>query len=223
MKNKKIVYVAISVVVSAFVILGFIALSRNSEIAIPNIDSVTIQKDGNKLVVNADGTVRYETSEGVFEDFWSSDKTNAFFKHFEPNLTGESDLITGGQNYLTINSNGQSYTYVLGEDELVDIVEDETSGGGGGTGGGGGSGGGSSPTSTPAGGSGGGGGGGGLGDCLYWRLSYCVRPRTPTPSPTTTPVSVEIREPNCDVNTQTGRTVIGNDLCLPSPTPTPMQ
>jgi hypothetical protein len=180
-----------------------------------DINSVTVQKDGNTLTVNSDGTVSYETDEGTFTDFWDADKTNAFFDYINSKYSGEGDLISGGEDYVLIN--GQT-SYSLGDDELIDTIEDETGGGGGSPPpGGGGSGGLPSPTPTATAGQ----GGGGDPECLYWRLSYCVRPRTPSPTPSSTPVEVEIREPNCEANTQTGRTVIGNDLCLPTPSPTP--
>lgn len=227
MKNKKTLFAVVGLLLAASV-LAFVFITRGNTAGKDKaVNSVTVQKDGNTLTVSRDGSVRYEKDGELYEDYWDSGKVKTFFDYIDKNYSGEPQIISGGQNYISINSGSGSSTYILDGDELIDTVEKETGGGSGGNGSG--SGGGSStvnptPTSTPTSGSGGGTGGGGGGsssECLYWRLSYCVRPRTSTPSPTSTPVTVEIREPNCEDNTQTGKTVIGNELCLPTPTPTP--
>jgi hypothetical protein len=226
MKKKSLIVGLLGLAIGLLVLVILVA-KGGEEAAKRDIASATIQKDGNTLIINSDGTVTYETESGVYEDFWDADKTSAFFAYIDSNYSGTGEIIVGGQNYISVNGSTGTTTYALGDDELIDTVEDETSGeGSGGDGGSGGSGGsGGQPTPTPTvgqGGSGGGGSGGGPdSECLYWRLSYCVRPRTPSPTPSSTPVTVEIREPNCEANTQTGRTVIGNDLCLPTPSPTP--
>lgn len=232
MKKPQLILGIVVLVAGSLILIALLA-SRGDAVQKKAIDSVTVQKDGNTLTVSKDGSVRYETDRGVFEDFWDSEKVNTFYGYLGGKYTGPGSLVSGGENYIAINSGGGSTTYELGEDELIDAVEDETAGGGGppsptapaGQGPGGG------PTPTPGqGGSGAGfptptpyNPGGPDPECLYWRLSYCVRPRTPSPSPSATPAPVEIREPDCGDNTETGRTVIGNDLCIstPSPTPTP--
>lgn len=221
-KNTKIALVVLGLVLGIVVLVILFTRGAGNPSPDKTINSVTVQKDGNALTVSSDGSVRYEKDGLLYEDFWDSGKVKTFFDYIDASYTGESQVVSGGQNYISINSGGGSSTYIFDEDELIDIIEDETTGDddGGDTGGGGG--GGSTSTSTPSPTStGASGGGGGSSECLYWRLSYCVRPRTSTPSPTSTPVTVEIREPNCEDNTQTGKTVIGNELCLPTPTPTP--
>lgn len=215
-------------IVGVVVLIGVFAMRGGEGDEGREIDSVTAQKDGNTLTVSRDGHVVYSTSGGVFEDFWDKEKTDTFFGYINSKYSGEGDLISGGENYILIN--GQT-SYAFSDDELINQIGNETGGGGGPTPtsssqgqGQGGGGSGSGPTPTPPGGGGGSGGSSGGGpdpECLYWRLSYCVRPRTPRPSPTATPVTVEIREPDCGVNTQTGKTVIGNDLCISTPSPTP--
>lgn len=226
MKKKSLVIGLLSLALGMLILVVIFA-SRSGAEKRREIDSVTAQKDGNTLTVSRDGHVVYKTSKGVFEDFWDRDKTDAFFAYINKKYFGEGETITGGKNYIIIN--GQT-SYLLTDDELIDQVADETSGssppGVGGSGGEtGGSGSESGPTPTPTGGGGSGGNssdsGGSNSECLYWRLSYCVRLRTPSPTPSATPVEVYIREPNCEANTQTGRTVIGNELCLPTPSPTP--
>lgn len=223
MKSKRIVFGIIALVVGVAVLFLLLSLRGNGESTNP-IDSVTIQKDGNTLTVSRNGTVRYTRGGEEFEDFWEEEKINTFFKYIDGKYAGADQIVSGGQNYLVINKGGSSSTHIIDEDELIDVIENETSGGSGGSGtegagpggngGSGGNGGGGS-------GSGGNGGSAGNDECLYWRISYCVRYRTPTPTPVGTPPPAEIREPNCEANTQTGRTVIGNELCLPTPSPTP--
>lgn len=220
---KKNTIIAISILVAVgVVVLAFVIFPRNGVEEARRIDSVTIQKEGNTLTVSREGMVRYETGDAVYEDFWEKDKVDTFFGYINSKYAGEGELITGRESYITIGSGGGTTVYILGDDELVDAVENETGGGGGspsptappGQSGGDGS---PSPTAPP----GQEGESSGSSECLYWRLSYCVRPRTPTPTPSSAPAEGEIREPDCDVNTQTGRTVIGNELCLPTPSPTP--
>lgn len=227
-KKRLVLTFFVSIVVISFILLAFMMASRG-EVARESIDRVSIKKDGGELIVNKNGFVRYEKDGQVFEDEWSEHKTNTFFNYIENNYAGESQIIAGGQNFITINKQTQNFEYELGEDELIDIVEDETTGSGGqgngndggdengngGNTGGGNNAGGNSNDGGGGGGSNGGGNPGGQ-ECLYWRISYCVRARTPTPAPSEAPPEVEIRQPNCEENTQTGRTVIGNELCLPA-------
>lgn len=223
-KDKLPAIVAVAVGI-AIVVVGAILLLNRAKVA-EDVSAVTVQKDGGTLTVRRDGFVSYKFGDELYEDKWDKDKTDTYFKYFSKRyLTTESELITGGQNSVTITVNGQSKTYVLpGDDELPGVVIDDTTGGGGGGGGGGGTS--TTPTATPYSGS-------GSStptptpyvytpdpNCLYWRLSYCVIPKTPTPAPTTT-AAPEIREPDCSQNTQTGKTVISNQLCLPTPSPTP--
>lgn len=228
MKNKKVLIVVVVMVgVAVFIATLFMFRNGAGRPTKDGIDTVSVQKDGNNLVISRDGSVRFQKDGTTYEDFWEQDKVNTFFSYLEGKYTGDGDLITGGQNYIVINTTSGPKTYRVDNDELIDIVENETSGGGGA---GGGSGGvpvittsptprptstanGPTPTAPT----------GGSSECLYWRLSYCVRARTPSPTPVVTPPPVVIREPNCDANTQTGKTVIGNELCLPTPTPTPTQ
>ena len=233
MKNQKNL-VVIGAILAGIATLAFLAIllsGRKSEDK--NISAVAIQKNGGQLIVRRDGSVTYVFGDDSYSDTWDQDKTDAFFKHFEDTyLVAEGEYITGGQNSVTVIVNGSQSSYVLDDDELVDVVIDDTTGGGGGPGGTGGTGG-----SGGSGGSGGTGGtsspGGGTStpgptmppygpdpNCLFWRLSYCVRPRTPTPTPVQTTTAV-IRPPDCTENIQTGRTVISNELCVPTPSPTP--
>lgn len=227
MKNSKrnIILVAAFLVGVLFVAGLTLSFSRNiddSEDA--NINSVSLEKNGGKLVVSGDGSVVFTNEEGVFFDQWSSDKTDAFFGYYDQNYQGDSQIVSGAQNSVSINKNGQTYTYILDEDdELADPAaedaqnsDDETesqtptptsttsSGGGGGSGGGS---------------SGGGSGGGGDSECLYWTLSYCVIKRTPTPAPTGTPGpdANVIDAADCAdyLENNTAPTIINNTVCIP--------
>ncbi len=234
MKKKTPLLIGIAVAtVLAIGLVVLLAVGNKNQESARKIDSVKVQKDGNTLDVRSDGRVTFEKNNETFEDFWDEDKLNAFFGYIDGKYVGEGELVAGGGNYIVVNGT----TYVLGDDELIDAVEDDAEDGddGGGDDGDGGDDGGSTPFPTSTSGPSGGGtsptpaptssapsgGGGPDPECLYWRLSYCVRPRTPSPSPSATPEVVEIREPNCEANAQTGRTVIGNDLCIPTPSPTP--
>ena len=222
MKNKKVLIFGVAGLIVGALVLVFLvfAMRGAGNTQKEKTNSVTVQKNGNTLTVTRDGHVRFEKDGKLYEDNWEKDKTDAFFDYIDSNYTGEGDVITGGQDYITVSNGSGSNNYKVGDDELIDTVEDDTSGGGGGGGGG------STPTSTPSGGgstptpTGTTNYGGPDPNCLFWRLSYCVRKRTPSPTPSVTPTTVEIREPDCSANTQTGKTAISNDLCLPTPSPT---
>lgn len=233
MKNKKPLLMIGAVVIgigTLLLIVALVASRPKSGSADRKIASVVVQNNGNTLEVEADGRVSFMKDGKTYEDYWDSDKVATFFEYLDGRYVGEGELVTGGQNYIVISGSGGTSTYVLDDDELVDAVEEETEtgGGGGGETDGGGStegsgGGGSTPTVGPTTSPSGGGVPNGIDpECLYWRLSYCVRKRTPTPVPSATPLTVEIREPDCGANTQTGKTVIGNDLCISTPSPTPI-
>lgn len=226
MKNRKFAIAGVVAMVLGVVVIGVLLSARGGG-AGNSVDKVTVQKDGKTLTVNRDGHVSYEDNGNTYEDVWSEEKTSAFFSYFSKNYSGEGDLVTGGANSVTISSGSGSTTYVLSPgDEITDAAaNDVVSGGGGGGGGGGGISDiiNNSPTPSPAPTSTSGGvvnPGGPDPECLYWKLSYCVRKRTPAPTPVPTS-SPDIRQPDCSANTQTGKTVIGNDLCLPTPSPTP--
>ena len=228
MKNKNLLISGVIFIFIGLVIFGLLLLNPFSGSPTSDIDSVTVQKDGGTLTVRRGGQVTYQFGDDTFNDQWDADKTDAFFDHFENNyLVNESQLVTGGQNSVTVSIGGNNVTYILPEDELVDVVIDDTTGGGGG---GGGNptptptpyptapGQGGTPTPTPSGSS-------PFSNCLYWRLSYCVIPITPTPTPSGTPdpEANVIEASNCGeyLDGNLVPTIISNTLCLPTPTPTP--
>jgi len=230
MKNKKIIFLTVGISVGIIVVFGLLTVFRFNTPQ-KNIDEVSVIKDGNNLTVKSDGSVSYVTSNGTYSDYWGTEKTSAFLNYFGDNYLGENDIIRPGQNVVTVVINGVTYTYVLQDDEIVDAASDDatdpdqaeeenddgddeinqyfsptpfpTSN--------------TNPTPTPTPYNG---GGSPFSECLFWRLSYCVIPKTPTPSPTATPSEVQIKQPDCTDNLETGRTVITNELCLPTPTPT---
>ena len=122
MKKQPALIAAVAIAAVLGVIVLIFAASRGGG-GTPQreINSVSVQKDGNTLTVSRDGTVSYKTSEGIFEDFWDSDKTDTFFAYINGKYTGSGELVTGGGNYISIN--GGAASYILGEDELIDQVE----------------------------------------------------------------------------------------------------
>ncbi len=212
------------VVIIAFVLLfgrGFKGVSNTAKSGI--VGTIVLKQDGTSFSLDSTGNAIWSTDGNTRSALWSSDKTNSFFAYYDSNWASKATIVAGS---ATVNGSN---------DELAKAVIDEGSGGGG-TGGGdigqyfG------TPTPTPTGsGSGGGGAGGGTGDsggdngapswCKHWRLSYCSDPPPDTtiPSPTSTPITGQATPlpPDCNNagNQQTGRTVIGNELCLTSPTP----
>lgn len=205
------------------------------------IESLSITKDGKSLSVSRDGNVTYTDGDTVYSDHWDQEKTRAFFDNYDRNYSGNSQVISGGKNSVTISKGGTNYTYILDDDdELFDLggndaqEEDNGNGGGGSSGGGGGVGqyfNTSSPTpkvsSTPGGGSSGGNSGGNHSDCLYWKLSYCVIPRTPTPTftpqPSSNPDLNVVQANNCGeyLSQENTPTIISNTVCIPEVSPTP--
>lgn len=232
MKNKNTKIGAVIGVVVLVVLLVLI-LRGGATKKTSDISEVKINRGGEEIVVRKNGRVDYISGDNTYIDFWSEDKINAYFGYFDKYyLLNESDLLRAGDDSITINVNGETKTYVLSSDEEIDDAaaedaKDDDSGSGGGgdnigdyfTNG-------PTPTPNPSSSPGGSTGptptptppNGGDPECLYWRLSYCVRKRTPSPTPTPTGTA-QIRPDNCESNTQTGKTVISNELCIPTPTP----
>ena len=221
-----------TILVSAFLILLTIGLITFVVSKIPTKQTLTggsqsiqLVANGKKITVYSDGSV---FSDGVYLETWSKDKTDAFFTYYNKRyLTSETGDIA-----ITFVSGGDSHTsYAPGNDELTNIIVNETGGGGGG---------GSGATPTPT--------GGDIGSyfnsptptplpygsstplpegipswCKHWLLSYCADTPAPSYSPTATPVATGPTPlpPDCNNlgNQQTGRTVISNDLCVATPTP----
>lgn len=236
MKNNKL---SIGIGVAVFFVFAIVLFASRGGVGknANDISKVTINKNGNEITIHKNGRVDYSSGSGNYTDYWGQDKISAFFGYFDKNyLVGESDLLHAGEDAVTIDVNGETKTYVLGSDEeIADAAAEDAQTPDGDSGSGGGGGGedidnyftsSPSPTSTPA------PGGtssststptptppnGGDPECLYWRLSYCVRKRTPAPTPTPAGTA-EIRPDDCESNTQTGKTVISNELCIPTPTP----
>ena len=221
-----------TILVSAFLILLTIGLITFVVSKIPTKQTLTggsqsiqLVANGKKITVYSDGSA---FSDGVYVETWSKDKTDAFFTYYNKRyLTSETGDIA-----ITFVSGGDSHTsYAPGNDELTNIIVNETGGGGGG---------GSGATPTPT--------GGDIGSyfnsptptplpygsstplpegipswCKHWLLSYCADTPAPSYSPTATPVATGPTPlpPDCNNlgNQQTGRTVISNDLCVATPTP----
>lgn len=220
---------------SVIALLGVFLLRGSNISQEPETDkreSVTVIQNGEKITVFRSGRVVRTRADGSqVEEFWSSEKTAAFFDYYWETygLGGDLENITvGGEGGLEIDPG----------DELSDIIFADDEDGEGDDGGGGGSQGdgglddyfpspsptnpGGDYTPPPGGGEDGDGEGGGSEEpeCLFWRLSYCVIFPTPTPAvPTPTPPGVIFYEPTCeDVgNQQTGKTVIGDELCISEP------
>lgn len=225
-KNNKIVA---GIIISLSVFIFFALLLRGKNVSTDNdISEVTIRRGDETVRVGRDGKVNYFSSDNEYSEIWDEEKIKAYFGYFDKKyLLLDGQLVRAGNNTITIIVNGKEVTYVLSDDEEIDdqVIDDAQNPDDGDNGGGGvdnyft-----SSPTATPTSAA------GGTSrptptpppwvdpECLYWRLSYCVRKRTPTPSPT--PVATaEIRPDNCEDNLQTGKTVISNELCVPTPTP----
>jgi len=221
MKKHLKLIAALSIGVIAVLSLAFFAL-RNSEMLPEIVESVTVDQNGDQLVVSRDGSVVYKNAEGVFFDSWDANKTNAFFDYFDSKYTGDSQIVSGAQNSVTIIKNGNSYTYIVDDDEEIIApsgedaqTPDDNNGGGGPT---------PAPTSPP-------GGGGGIINpdptCLYWTLSYCVVRVTPVPTATpqasTDPNANVIDAVDCGdyLSNNQAPTIINNTVCLPEPTQAP--
>lgn len=223
-KNKKLL-IMVGVVVILGIVLAGALLLRGGGVSLVDKDKIMIKNEKGELSVYRNGLVEYKAGEGAFIDNWSMEKTNAFFSYYEENYAG-GELADGTGETVYVNGVG----YQGKGDELTDVVIDDITGGGGDDGGGGGGGdisdyfgtptpkpsstplpGGTTPTPTPVSGI--------PSDCLFWRLSYCVKYK-PTPTPTPTPVSGDtyvIEAANCDEwnETQTSTTVINNTVCVP--------
>jgi len=214
----------VGVLIALGVVLAGVFLLRGGELGLVDKDKIMIKNEKGELSVYRNGLVEYKTREGTLIDNWSMEKTNAFFSYYEENYVG-GELAAGTGETVYIDGVG----YQGKEDELTDVVIGDITGGeddgdedGGGdisdyfgtptptpvaTGGGGYQ----TPTPTPASGI--------PNDCLFWRLSYCVKYR-PTPTPTPTPVSGDvyvIEAADCEEwnETQTSTTVINNTVCVP--------
>jgi len=229
MKNRtrNILLVTMGVVILVLLIVVFRG-SSGTMTGFEEIDTVVVRNSGSTLVVGRNGGVELTSTQGIFTDRWTSGKISAFFSYLEENYSGSAVFNESTAKFAGLDG-----------DELVFIVGQEVSGASGPGGGGatetggspggasGGSGGGGSGSSAGSGdggsdgssGSGTSGGGGGS-ECLFWRLSYCVILHTPAPSATPTS-GPGILPADCGENLETGRTVIGNELCLPTPTPSP--
>lgn len=226
-KKNSLLGIAIAIGVILLILL-IIILSRSFAGGIKGplggtVGTIVLTQNGSQFSLDASGNAVWTKDGETKSALWSSDKTNSFFQYYYQNWAGSASVQNG---VATVNAQG---------DELAGAVIGE-GGNGGGSGGGGddvshyfGS---PTPTPTGSGGSGGTGGTGGGDDgapswCKHWRLSYCADPPpdTSTPIPTATPIPGQSTPlpPDCNDpgNQQTGRTVIGNNLCLPTPTPTP--
>lgn len=220
---KSIKAIALSAGIILGVLLLIILVSRN--LSAPKqpgeAASISLTQDGRQITVSIDGSV-FEN--GVLVDTWSAEKTRAFFDYYNAQYAS----YQGGQTVIVFSGpGGESTSSVPAGDELTDIVFGGGGTGGGGNGNGGGGTGGffqsGSPTPTPL----------PYGEssplpssipnwCKHWLLSYCADTpapsSTPTPSPAAGPTPLP---PDCNNvgNQETGRTVISNELCVPSPTP----
>lgn len=206
-----------------FLIARVSSISKQSDINREEIDKISLQTEGGNLTVYRNGSVEYDTANGLFTDNWTPQKTNAFFEYFEKNYLNAAGDTSGNLTFST-STGGQSTNYNP-DDELIGAVIDDVTGnndegddngdigdffntptpGPGGT---------PAPTPTPA--------SSGNDECLYWKVSYCVIKKTPTPTPSPAPEEESVAvEPSCtvDENRQTGRTVISSQLCVPTPTP----
>ena len=154
---------------------------------------ITVSSDGSYKIINSG-----ESSEG----FWSKGKALAFLDYFYDKYGENSEYLVSGDELVQAAVSGGS----SGGEDGGDIGQYFDDGDGDGSGGGPGGGPGSTPTPAP---------GGGSDECLYWRLSYCVRRPAPTPTPSPSGEIVAF-EPTCgdQRNLTTGRTVIGNELCV---------
>lgn len=227
--KKKLLLIFVFVLLAAvFIILLF---RRSSQDQISEIQKIAINKDGREVVVSRDGSVLINNLDGSESEVWDEGKTEAFFGYYEKLYLGsEGYAVDENGDYIVFND-GRKIS-IKDDDELSDIIIDPDGDGGGddyfdsgGDGsadeGDGDSGDGdgwfpmptssSYPTSTTSPPS-----DGGDSECLYWRLSYCVRPRTPTPSPAATDGPSVDLPPTCTepINRETGRTVISNELCI---------
>ena len=215
----KLIIVAI-IIGGLITILGIIVFMRsfsaNEQEDLSEIEKIEISTSkGGLLTVHRNGAVEYERDGIFYSDFWDPNKTSAFFSYFGKFFLG--DYFGSGSNSITIYTQNGSESSSYEDDELVDAVEDETAGDdeedpgdiGGYYG---------TPTPAPSGSS----GGSDDDECIYWILSYCVIMRTSTPTPTAAPAGESTAlPPSCNVNEnqQTGRTIISNELCIPSPLP----
>lgn len=218
-RSPKAIALSIGIILGVMVLVILVARSFLTVKPAADNASITLKRDGREITVSIDGSV-FEN--GVLVDTWDAEKTRAFFDYYNSQYAsyegGEITLVFSG-------AGGTSSSSVPAGDELTEIIFNGGGGGGGGNGGGdtGGIFESGTPTPTPL----------PYGSspplpstspswCKHWLLSYCADApepsSTPTPNPTTGPTPLP---PDCNNvgNQQTGRTVISNDLCIPTPTP----
>src|SRR3989344_2908304 len=194
------------------------------------VDNIKIEQGSDSATVYSSGKVFLRSKTLSGEDFWDTAKTKSFFEiindKFESGefIEGTETLEDG--SFLVIYNKDEEQVLTYFGDQSASPTPGATqwsgggssggsSGGSGGSDGWGSSGGGSS-TPAPA---------GPDPDCPFWRLSYCVYPRTPTPvqtpSGTTNPFPNLVYDCDLGDSTVTQRTVISNTLCVKEPTPSP--
>lgn len=221
--KKQYLVLGLVVVFVVIVIIILAVMNRNvskkaRETDPSKISKVTYQENGTTLTIGRDGQVELKNRHRVSFQSWSKDKIDIFFSYLGENYLNQGSFGSGDD--LVIYINGQSYGVDLDDDEeIIDVIIDDVGGGDGG----GDDGDGEdisdyfspptpAPTSTPP-----GDGDDGDPECLYWKLSYCVRQPSPTPVPTSPPAEGGVLPPECWENTFTGRTVITNELCVQEP------
>lgn len=230
MKNKKmlvlIIFLGIGILFSF--LLFFIFSSSSKNIDFKKGGEIKIKNEKGELTVNRNGKVFYSDANGnSYSDYWDIQKTSAFFGYFEKNYSKGNVNNNCSNNCIFFEGGVTSYSYDYFDDELYDAVIDDVLSGDDDNQEGDSiddyyeSGGDNNEQGTDDSNNNGSdlnqGGSGIDPECEYWIISYCVRKRTPSPTPSSTPIVTTIYEPNCfdSGNKQTGRTVISNELCVP--------
>lgn len=231
MKNNKKLLLLLLILFLTILFFIFVLLffdNNQSSLNIKNAGEIKIVKENGNLIVNKNGKVLYTDINGsTYADFWDTKKTSAFFGYYEKNYSDLNMNNECTQNCVIFGNGVSINSYSIESDELSEEVvddildqdNDENNGGSdegniddyfdnsdqednqdGSE---------DQEQDQPS----------GIDpECEYWIISYCVRKRTPSPSPSATPISVSIYEPTCfdEGNQQTGRTVISNELCVPN-------
>lgn len=221
MKNKhKIIILS----VIFFIIVGFFflySLLTKSKFwnDSSSANSLQIKVNENSFYIDRSGEAIWTHDGNTISKLWEKSKTDSFFDYiYKTYGTGEKfELSMSDELVAQVLSEGSSQN--VATSDISSYFATPTSSPNG-----------SEPTQTSSPSSGGGGyaGDGGIPSwCKHWRLSYCadtpppqatLTPSTASPSPQggATPLPPDCTNPG---NQRTGKTVIGNELCLPSETP----
>lgn len=234
--DKKLILIILGLV-SAFVFLTlFIVNIRSGSQSQQATQKVGVTlPTGEKMSLDSTGQFVYKSQSGdSYSALWSRDQVGEFINYLRERYSAswgdDIQVLSDDELFLLIASGivslgeapaGQSPTATT-ISQVFSTPTPNPTGGSGSTPPSGGGSGGSSGGGQGSGGVGQGGGGGWQAPswCRIWKLSYCADAITPSPGPTQSPTPTGLATPLPPLctnpgNQTTGRTVIGNELCIP--------